>query len=555
MTEPTKIPNENTVSNYKNFFLLYINKSNIIDYIEIGSGGYGKVFSAMYSSTKLAIKQTRKKSNEEFLFELSIINEYRHPYMPRFLGVSLDKNMRISIILQLIEGLTLDKYMKLIYKNKKSDLENTEFSEIDKENTYFITKNQKNEEGLNQLSLEDINPNLKNHSYLSDLPKPNKPITKPSQKEIPTQIQLSLLLNFIDLSAIIYFIHGFNLIHRDLKPSNVMIEKEGFCRLLDFGISKGASNTETLVETGGTIIYMAPENFSSNANEKDTYTTRSKVSTKVDIWAFGCILSEVYSNIKPWTGVDGKIDNRTIFAKLFKKHRFPIPFSIKNNCRFIYELIEKCTEIYPERRICSMKLKYYLLCVLYYKILEMKRRNGGEFKMEKLRKMSISQYKDRKDSVSNEDKALLIKKDYLKLIKIKSNLLQLYKITNEIVINKGFFFQSIIDNSKITNEANSYTLNIDNNKIFNLTDFNRKSNGITNFTYNSCVNCVGNDPFYFERGVFNKGKKYFKESINNKNDVNNEKSNENECKIKKGRSSRKVGSKVNKYDQEDEWGD
>src|SRR5690606_20147005 len=59
------------------------------------------------------------------------------------------------------------------------------------------------------------------------------------------------------------YAHKFDVIHRDIKPANVIVDKEGFARLLDFGIAsffkvdKEVQPDETRLILG-TEAYMAP---------------------------------------------------------------------------------------------------------------------------------------------------------------------------------------------------------------------------------------------------------------------------------------------------------
>src|SRR5262249_12088221 len=66
--------------------------------------------------------------------------------------------------------------------------------------------------------------------------------------------------------------HEIGLVHRDVKPSNILLDKDDFAYLIDFGIAHAADDTR-LTETGiatGTLRYMAPERFQEKPYEEDS---------------------------------------------------------------------------------------------------------------------------------------------------------------------------------------------------------------------------------------------------------------------------------------------
>lgn len=85
-------------------------------------------------------------------------------------------------------------------------------------------------------------------------------------------------------------LHSHHIIHRDMKPQNILIAEKGSLKICDFGFARALSNT-TLVLTSikGTPLYMAPELVQEQPYDE-----------KVDIWALGVILYELYYGKPPF---------------------------------------------------------------------------------------------------------------------------------------------------------------------------------------------------------------------------------------------------------------
>jgi serine/threonine-protein kinase len=87
--------------------------------------------------------------------------------------------------------------------------------------------------------------------------------------------------------------HESGIMHRDVKPENILITREDFGYLVDFGIANAASD-EKLTEMGtavGTYAYMAPERF-----------TNDEVTYRADIYALACVLYECLAGSQPFSG-------------------------------------------------------------------------------------------------------------------------------------------------------------------------------------------------------------------------------------------------------------
>lgn len=161
-----------------------------------------------------------------------------------------------------------------------------------------------------------------------------------------------------DICDVIGTLHNKKLIHRDIKPANVMIQKEGKkVRIIDFGTVKIAKNENTFtVNQKGTDNYMSPEliKIIELDGDEENDLVHFSVSPKVDVWAIGCVISEVFSGELPWKNLVG-LNFQAVRKKLLKNTPFPIPEQIKNPK--IVNLIKMACEVNLDKRCSIFELK------------------------------------------------------------------------------------------------------------------------------------------------------------------------------------------------------
>jgi len=109
--------------------------------------------------------------------------------------------------------------------------------------------------------------------------------------EVFSQEQIRDLL--IQMASALAVAHSRNVIHRDIKPSNILVRRDGgrlrFV-LTDFGIGQQVEGIQDRKHTGGTYMFMAPEQL------------RGRPGPQSDLWALGVVAYRMLTGRMPFPG-------------------------------------------------------------------------------------------------------------------------------------------------------------------------------------------------------------------------------------------------------------
>jgi serine/threonine-protein kinase len=136
-------------------------------------------------------------------------------------------------------------------------------------------------------------------------------------------LTLKTILNIgVQVAEALSAAHQAGIIHRDIKPENIMLRKDGYAKVLDFGLAKlsepaavgpgSGSEDATRMQVNttpglvmGTVSYMSPEQARAKATDART-----------DIWSLGVVMYEMLSGRVPFSG---ETINHTIVSILEKE--------------------------------------------------------------------------------------------------------------------------------------------------------------------------------------------------------------------------------------------
>lgn len=143
--------------------------------------------------------------------------------------------------------------------------------------------------------------------------------------------------------------HAAGITHRDLKPANILISKNGYAKLADFGLAKlneptDPDATQTLTDHHtrpgaiiGTVAYMSPEQASGHPTD-----------ARSDTFSFGIVLYEQLAGKRPFTSKN----ELELLKQIIHAEAEPLADAIPPGLR---SAVEKAMEKDPAERYQSMR--------------------------------------------------------------------------------------------------------------------------------------------------------------------------------------------------------
>ena len=130
-------------------------------------------------------------------------------------------------------------------------------------------------------------------------------------------------------------IHARKIAYRDLKPENLVMDTDGYLKLVDFGLAKRVDGGKTWTLCG-TPDYLAPEVILNEGHD-----------WAVDYWALGVLIFEMTAGTPPFYADDPM----EIYEKILSGHvTIPSDFS-----RGLSDLVKKLLRTYQSKRLGRTK--------------------------------------------------------------------------------------------------------------------------------------------------------------------------------------------------------
>ncbi len=161
----------------------------------------------------------------------------------------------------------------------------------------------------------------------------------------------------IQVASALAVAHAAGIVHRDIKPENIMLRKDGYVKVLDFGLAKltakfaelqpsdpeaptaPAVNTDPGVVMG-TVYYMSPEQARG-----------LEVDGRADAWSLGVVLYEMFAGRPPFEGKTGS----DVIASILEKEPPPLARFAKEVPAEFQRIMNKALAKDPEERYQTIK--------------------------------------------------------------------------------------------------------------------------------------------------------------------------------------------------------
>lgn len=366
-------------TNYNDYLILssiierwdlnHINSNNLTLIKTIATGGQGKVKLGKYYNMYVIVKILHKLNPKSFTAELLNAYKYRHPNIPKFLGV-FESAERYGIVMEYVDGLTMTKLINL---EKQGKIKISLIQKID----YL-------------LQLANVIEFLHAHSLMHrDLKTDNIIIDHlGSLKLIDFGIALPGKEKWINMDSPEY----------SLTPNYMAPE-------IALQAQEDEEDDEEYNEEDDDVDYQENKKYAETYNKRTYNSSLEKTKTKLnqltqteefkysswntgkwilitnkyDIWTFGIIMAQLFTRCKPWCRNEREnISEMEAQTRLISNLPYPLHvLHPVNECKVhetkIKEIIRMCLKNDPDERSDINTVKKELLDIFKIEVHDKRR--------------------------------------------------------------------------------------------------------------------------------------------------------------------------------------
>lgn len=308
----------------------------------LGVGTYGVVKLAKHkpSGTSVALKVLSKefvvttRQEKHILRERAVHLQLQHPLVAKLYGTFQDDDC-LYLVLEYLPG---GELWSLVYSNtEEQEAVDTQLK---------VQTSLKDDEELRPATPVRAKPSFEIPTQYRTLAAGDLRVLRSSfggLKEEYAVFYLGCILSALE------YLHGQNLLYRDLKLENLVLDKDGFLKILDFGFAKSdAQDTDDSSEQTqnarnltlcGSMDYMAPEVLLHQSHDH-----------RVDIWSFGIIMYELLLGKTPFYH-----ENPRELGRRITQDNLEFPNDFEDECPVACDLINQLLVKNPDERLSSME--------------------------------------------------------------------------------------------------------------------------------------------------------------------------------------------------------